>query len=295
MDDLNKDYFRKGKKIIEFSIDGDDRLYQIADRHSYIFGKTKLTIPTPNIAGIFLNAAEKETTLARRIYKIHIQPILNLKENIEVSDLQSAQLFAYIEHIQMAVITLYTAIESLVNTLIPQDYLHHEEKNGGSLLMDKPYIERNKSTDFKLSTILPNALEIKSPKISSHWPNFKKLEDIRNNIIHLKTEALNEEDIDKNLMYSLLKPSIFKIIQSTLRLIAELTATIDDGYNAPILSQKDATFRMVFEDWELMEEYFIAKGILPSLDKDEKEDKKKQSETVDKRNIRAFRMVTRIK
>lgn len=293
MDDLNKDYFRKRKKTIEFSIDGDDRIYQIEDRHSYTFGKTKLTIPTPNIAGIILNAAEKQTALARNIYTKNIQPILKLQEDVTLTDIQSAQLFSYIEYMQIAVITLYTAIESLVNTLIPQDYLYHEEKNGGSLLMDKSYIERNKSTDFKLSKILPEALKIKSPKTSIHWPNFKMLEDIRNNIIHLKTEALNEEDMDKNLMYSLLKPSIFKIIGSTQKLIAELSATVDDGYNAPILKEKDETFTMVFEDWELMEEYFIAKGILPSRD-NEKEDKKIPN-SISKQTIRAFRTVTRIK
>jgi hypothetical protein len=276
MDELNKDDFRKRKKTIQFSIDGDERVYQIADRHSYSFGRTKLTIPTPNIAGIFLNAAEKQTALAWNIYTKNIQPIFKLNEDITLREIQSAQLFTYIEHIQIAVIMLYTAIESLVNTLIPQDYLYHEEKNGGSLLMDKPYIERNKSTDFKLSTILPEALEIKSPKTSNHWSSFKKLEGIRNNIIHLKTEALSEADMDKNLMYSLLKPSIFKIIQSTQKLIAELATTVDDGYNAPVLKEKDAIFSMIFEDWELMEEYFIAKGILPALDKEEKDETKKK-------------------
>jgi hypothetical protein len=93
MDDHSKDYFRNGKKIIEFSIDGDDRVFQIADRHSYTFGKTKLTIPTPNITGIFLNAAEKETAQARSIYKSDIQPILNLKEDIELSDLTKCAIF----------------------------------------------------------------------------------------------------------------------------------------------------------------------------------------------------------
>ncbi|HEY9560674.1 MAG TPA: hypothetical protein VIR29_07810 [Anseongella sp.] len=90
MDDFNKDYYRKGRKIIEFSIMGDDRVYQIADRHSYKFGKTKLTIPTPNIAGIFLNAAEKETTLAEGIFKKSIQPLFNLKEDIKLDEIQSA-------------------------------------------------------------------------------------------------------------------------------------------------------------------------------------------------------------
>jgi hypothetical protein len=160
MNDLSTDYFRKGKKAIQFSIDGDNRVYQILDRHSYTFGKTKLTISTPNIAGIFINAAEKQKATAQSIYNIYIQPLLQLKEDVALSDIQSAQLFTYLEHMQIAVITLYTAIESLVNTLIPQDYLYHEEKSGGSLLMDKPYIERNKSTDFKLSIILPEALKI---------------------------------------------------------------------------------------------------------------------------------------
>jgi hypothetical protein len=99
--------------------------------------------------------------------------------------------------------------------------------------------------------------------------------------------------MDKNLMYSLIKPSIFKIIQSTQKLVAELAAAVDDGYNTPILNKKDVTFNLIFEDWELMEEYFIAKGILPSIDNGEED--KKISKTTRKKNITAFRMVTRVK
>lgn len=292
MDEINIDFLKRRKKIIEFSVDGDDRVYQITDLHAYKFGNTTITIPTPDIANIFLNSAEKSTILAKDIYKKSIQSILKLKEEVSLDDIQSAQLFNYLEHIQIAIITLYTAIECLVNSLIPEEYVFHEQKNGGSLLMDKNYIERNKSTDFKFSTILPEALNVKSPKDLNNWANFKKLEGIRNNIIHLKTNALSEKDSEKNLMYSLLKPSIFKIIQSTQKLIVEFSTTLEDRHKVPSFNENDAIVRMVFQDWELVEEYFIAKGIFPPLNSDAD---KEIFQSDRKQTITAFSKVTRIK
>ncbi|WP_439457609.1 hypothetical protein [Pedobacter sp. GSP4] len=44
-----------------------------------------------------------------------------------------------------------------------------------------------------------------------------------------------------------------------------------------------------------MEEYFIAKGILPSLDYKENKDADKLPETVTKKDTRAFHVMARIK
>ncbi|GAA4086952.1 hypothetical protein [Mucilaginibacter panaciglaebae] len=173
MDKFSKDIYKRTKKIIQFSIDKNDKVYVINHRQSYKFGKTELVVPTPNIAGIFLDLSEKEAALAKNIYTETFQPILKKSGITELDEQLAGSFYEYIEHTQTAVITLYTAIESIVNSLIPDDYIYQEEKNNGNLLMDKLYIERNKTTDFKLSVIIPDALKMASPKNSKHWPNFK--------------------------------------------------------------------------------------------------------------------------
>jgi hypothetical protein len=51
---------------------------------------------------------------------------------------------------------------------------------------------------------------------------------------------------------------------------------------------------MVFQDWELMEEYFVAKGILPKLDSEQ--NKEQQSdETTPERFVRPFRIISRLR
>ncbi len=292
MDKFSKDTYKRTKKIIQFSIDKDDKVYVINHRQSYKFGKTELVVPTPNIAGIFLNLSEKEAALARNIYAKTLQPILRKSGITEFDEQLAGCFYEYIEHIQTAVITLYTAIESIVNSLIPDDYLYHEEKNNGNLLMDKPFIERNKTTDFKFSVIIPDALKVASPKKSKHWSNFKKLENIRNSIIHLKADALTEYSQDKNLIFNLLKPSIFKILKSTQALLVEIAENCHDSFDMPALTNKEHTLKLIFQDWELCEEYFQYKGIFPRQSED---NTLAEPSSVEERITKSYSRIYRIK
>src|SRR5690606_6291552 len=108
---------------------------------------------------------------------------------------ETVSLFDYLEHIQTAIITLYSAIESLINILIPDDFILEERNNKGIKEMwDKSAIERWKSTSEKLKVIIPKALTITNPTSYKCWSKFCEFEALRNDIVHIKSHSLQNED-----------------------------------------------------------------------------------------------------
>lgn len=98
-------------------------------------------------------------------------------------------LFDFFERFISHVVFSFTALESFANEVIPSGYSYTtiDKKTGQSVTYDRNEIERYVSLEEKLSTLLPNALGIKSPKGVHTWRDFKKLKKVRDRVIHLKT------------------------------------------------------------------------------------------------------------
>lgn len=180
------------------------------------FPKNPFEFFAPNNVGMLLSVSQRYKDSAYEIYDKRINPKKvdhSLKSNTDKKKFlqeQSTLAADYIEHIQIAIVFAYTAIESFSNLSIPEKYKYEVKvKNKGiTEVYDKPAIERWISLSDKLSNILTDIY--KTPKIESEkfWGNLKTLEKHRHNIIHQKSITRTE------LYKDYFKEQIFKQIES---------------------------------------------------------------------------------
>lgn len=183
----------------------------IDDKHFHFY--------QPNNISIFVSIAYKELGRAHKIYIKSLKPSIQKSDKIEYKGAKLTQLYNYFEHIQSAVISIYTAIEAMANVAIPRDYTMEAVNNRKiKEIWSKENIERWKSTSEKIGDIVPNILKTQSPKKLKIWSKFKQLEQIRNDIIHQKSEE-DPTKLDSKFLVSFLKNDIFDIIQSGFEII----------------------------------------------------------------------------
>lgn len=150
---------------------------------------------TPNNVSIFLSSAKKELSKSHAIYKSLFGKINKSKhKQFKVTDKDLPRLYNYFESIQVAIVSMYTAIESFANICIPEAYVYEKTNSKGiKESYDKNLIERYIATSEKIDKILPIILNCSSPKGTKLWEDFKTLESLRNDIIHPKTTKKNKE------------------------------------------------------------------------------------------------------
>lgn len=138
----------------------------------------------PSAPALFLSLAHKAFTAYRNVdisgfFDRHPQGIW--------PDNQTP-LFDFFEQFAAHVVFAFTALESLTNEIIPEDYSYTTvEGRTGQIIYSREEIERYVSLDEKLLQVLPSALNVESPKGLHIWGEYKKLKKVRNRIIHLKT------------------------------------------------------------------------------------------------------------
>ena len=126
----------------------------------------------PNGTAILLSTSRKAWQQAQRI---------RAKNNIDETRSFSSESdsIEYQENVVMAIITAFTSVEIFSNEMIPEDS-YFEGKN-------KTQIEKMPVSE-KLAEVLPEMLNTSSPKgRETFWSKFKKLKNVRNRIIHMKS------------------------------------------------------------------------------------------------------------
>jgi len=181
----------------------------------YSIDKTKVNFTAPNNISICLNISEREYEIAKKKFLTLIKPKFDKKTSeISFTKSQTKQLFDYFEHLQVSLIFAYTAVEAFSNIGIPENYTLEKINNKKvKEIWNKESIERWLSTTEKVRDILPEILKIKSPKDETFWADFKKLEEIRNEIIHQKT-VTNEVNVSSKYLNEFFSKEIFEIIRS---------------------------------------------------------------------------------
>lgn len=147
--------------------------------------KQTLTISIPNASALFLNVARCAYAGAQLIRREHIFSKTREK-NIGLND-ETA--FTYLEQMFEAVVCAHTAVEAYVNELLPVDRTYERQNRNGIVeVLSKDEIERRASLAEKVSTFLPQALGIKSPKgIHRAYSNLQALTKLRDRLIHMKS------------------------------------------------------------------------------------------------------------
>jgi len=172
---------------------------------SYIKGSIWLDLP--NTTAMFLN-------LSNILFK-------HAKNNFNSSSIQKIQkirqstrddnFFDFYENLFGSIVFAFTAIESFANEYIPDDF-NYERNTKDDLIenMNKREIERKVPLSEKISNILPYIFNIKFTKQKKIWHEYKKLEEIRDRIIHMKSQDRKSSSRDKKTIWnSLMTDPIF--------------------------------------------------------------------------------------
>jgi len=149
--------------------------------------KKRLTVPIPNATASMLNASVNAYEKARTL-RMNSGIDKSLKDDVAFKSEQDA--LDYIERMIEAIVLAFSAIEAFANESIPNDFIFTRHKRSEVILeaANKQTIERDLSTDEKLSQVLPKVLDCQSPKSSQCWESYKQLKKVRDRIIHMKTE-----------------------------------------------------------------------------------------------------------
>ena len=152
---------------------------------------SKIGFCVPSAPALFLDLSKKAR---REAIGMKSQPTFVDFKPGKSAFIDSKNLFDFLEQMMASVVFAYTAIESFANLAVPENYIHKEIRKDGRCAEEssKEQIERFFSLEKKLE-LMPLWLtdqNITSPKGTALWEKFKKLEALRDRIIHLKTADL---------------------------------------------------------------------------------------------------------
>lgn len=146
-----------------------------------------ISVATPNEISLSLSISRKSVAAAkilRQKISKHAKSETTLFQG-EVSDV-----YDLLEEMQKAVVFSYRAVEAFCNASIPPEYMYRKTNSKGiTEEYRKEQIERWVSTSEKVAAILPEVLGCPPPTNEQFWQQFKKLESLRNEIIHSKSSS----------------------------------------------------------------------------------------------------------
>jgi len=204
-----------------------------------------LMILSPNIVALLLSISENAFQESKVIFDTKLEPFAKLVTNSDKSSYYHFEcennctlVFDMIEQLFVAFVFGYSAVEALVNSLIPNDYEHAiETKKHGRVkkeITKKPYIERCYNLEDKLNLVLAEIYQYEQNTYKKNkediqvWNEFKELMKNRNNIIHPKSDFethvfLKQVKFIADVFYDGLEK---KVIKSTRGLIENICSKV---------------------------------------------------------------------
>jgi len=121
-----------------------DRAIVVQPSEFFKVDACKLSFSTPNNVSLFVSIAHRERQAAKKIYDSLIGKALTEKrKSLEIKGRNLKRLYNYLEHIQSGIIAIYTALESLANVAIPNDFkLEKKNQKGVTEIWTKDAVER---------------------------------------------------------------------------------------------------------------------------------------------------------
>ena len=104
-----------------------------------------------------------------------------------------------------SIVFAFTALEAFVNEIIPSDYKYEKKGKKATEIYTKEEIERWVSIDEKLDKIIPAILKVGTPKgRDQSWQGFKDLKNIRDRLIHMKSDDRKDSGPDAKTIWTAL-------------------------------------------------------------------------------------------
>lgn len=250
---LHKLYDKRLKKPVVYRVKEYNEDITMKEIINMRIGKCKLRFDVPNFTSLFLSKSTSELDKAKEIYKVLIRPKLSTRNLYELSKSDNISLFDYLEHVQSAIVMAYTAVECLINDLLPDNFVYITKRKGESPKQyDRKEIERWISTIDKVALVLPQALGIVSPKTYKFWPKFTKLKILRNDIIHFSNLMPIEQKENERIISLLLSDSVFGKVTSAYDLINKIQNDLPPHYKMPILKNTEEIVPIKTDTWDIL-------------------------------------------
>lgn len=152
-----------------------------------------------------------------------------------VSDATLEAIYDYLEEIQISIVSIYSAVEAIANLAIPDEYTRKVINNRQvEETWTKANIERWTSLTDKVGKFLPEILGTPAPGSITHWSRFLKLEALRNEIVHPKTDSQRTSADGSTLVTRLLDSSVFSSIGSGFEIIKLISLSDTNHREFPI-------------------------------------------------------------
>lgn len=146
---------------------------------------------TPSATALALSIAMKAGVEAKELYKeLVFREVLTPQGRGKSVGYQDVEpLFDYFEFCMIAVTFSFQSLETFCNHTIANELkgTFDLERRREMKTFTPLELEREVSTEEKLSTVLPSILSIASPKGKKVWQDFIKLKRARDSTIHLKS------------------------------------------------------------------------------------------------------------
>lgn len=174
-------------------------LVSLTARVSYSHNEI-LSLLIPSIPALFLDVSNRSWVKSQKYLQNPKSFVSSLRKGVakvlfpsKVSDL-----FNCLEDRMLSIVFAYSALEAFANEQVPDDYLYTRKRKDKRCTetFTKLEIERSISLDEKLSEILPNILNIETPKDKGIWNRYLILKNLRDRIIHFKSDDRMSVDID---------------------------------------------------------------------------------------------------
>lgn len=208
----------------------------------------KISLSRPNEIALSMHIANESLNKSQELRKSIIRKI-GKDKNKKFYENDVVEIYDYLEEAQKAIIFSYKAIEAMCNSAIPDDYVYKKPSNkiGVVEAYDNLAIERWVSTTEKVSKILPDIYHCVSPAQKPFWGHFKKLEELRNEIIHSKSSSSSQ------VLSELLSTDIGKYVKSCETLLKFFFEQDRRNQMFPLIP---GITEIVGTEMEDMEEYF---------------------------------------
>lgn len=138
-------------------------------------------ITVPNATAMFLDLSKSHMDKAQEL-------VTACKTSSDPhGHLPDADSFGAIEHYMASVVFACTALEAFANEQIPDSFVYVIKKNDSDRHYNKKQIERWLTPLEKLGDVLPKALNVATPKGGKLWEPCRRLFDLRDRVVHMKT------------------------------------------------------------------------------------------------------------
>lgn len=154
----------------------------------------------PSATAMALNVARKAALDAATIHsELEYRPVVTPDgPGKAVCPSSDSRLFDFFEQCMVSAVFSYHAVEVFCNHTIARELKEAivVKRRGKRMSLSPSDLERQLSTEEKLSQVLPKVKDLPTPKGKAVWEPFKRLKEARDSTVHLKSNDQHTVDRD---------------------------------------------------------------------------------------------------